>query len=139
MHIEIEREVHNLTLTAVLQGRLLADEAAEAGYVPKRPARSRLLKLLNQLRNREGLHCVTSEDLDEMQGDIRRLMNEHREGAGDRPLVREHEDVWDIDARMNALKSLLRRWQLFHEAKSALDDKLAAVRQSDTLLAKAIE
>ena len=138
MHIEIEREVHNLTLSTVLQGRLLAEEAALSGYLPSRPSRTRLLKVMTQLRKREGLQNVTDEDIEDMQDDIKRMMNAHHEGAGDRPLLRDHEDVWDTDPKLNQLKGLMRRWQLFSEAKSALDDKLAAIRQSDALLADAV-
>lgn len=135
MHIEIEREIHNLTLEAIIHGRLLAEEWLEAGCVPKGTTKHLILETLEQLRERQGFDDVNDDFIEMMGNEIRRALNEYRDGIGDRAISGDVDTVWEQNNDVIKLVNLAWRWKEFRAAKRAVDDKLAAVRQTDLMFA----
>lgn len=138
MHIEIERELHNLTLEAIIHGRRLAEEWMETGCVPKGTTKRIILETLEQLRERQGFDGVADELIAMMGNEIRRALNEHRDGIGDLAISGEVDTVWEQDNQVIKLVNLAWRWKEFRAAKRAVDDKLAAVRQMQLMLAEVL-
>lgn len=134
MHIEIEREIHDLTLEAIIHGRRLAVEWMETGCVPKGTAKRIILETLEQLRERQGFDGVTDELIEMMGNEIRRALNEYRDGIGDLAISGEVDTVWEQDNDVIKLVNLAWRFKEFRAAKRAVDDKLAAVRQMELML-----
>ena len=138
MHIEIEREIHDLTLEAIIHGRRLAVEWMEAVYVPKGTVKRIILEILEQLRERQGFDGVTEDFIEMMGNEIRRALNEYRDGIGDRAITGEVDTVWEQNDDVIKLVNLAWRWKEFRAAKRAVDDKLAAVRQMQLMLAEVL-
>ena len=138
MHIEIEREIHDLTLEAIIHGRRLAVEWMEAVYVPKGTVKRIILEILEQLRERQGFDGVTEDFIEMMGNEIRRALNEYRDGIGDRAITGEVDTVWEQDDDVIKLVNLAWRWKEFRAAKRAVDDKLAAVQQMELMLAEVL-
>ncbi len=129
-----ERETLELVLAAIFQGRLLAQEWQEVGLVPQGAAKPFVLELLKGLLERHGLDKMDEERVRMLGDQIRRFTNEHREGLGDRAMETDIETESIIDARAINLINLAWRWRQFRAAKRALDDKLAAIRETERLL-----
>ena len=138
MHIEIERELHNLTLDAIIHARCLAKEWLAANLLPTGCVKTRILEVLDQLRERRGFDGIDDDLVEEIGTQIRRALNELRDGIGDRAMSGDVDTVWEQDKDIIKLVNLAWRWKEFRAAKRALDDKLAAVRQADFLLAGVI-
>lgn len=138
MHIEIERELHDLTLNAVIHGRCLAEEWREAGCVPKGTTKHVILETLEKLGRREGFEGVNDDFIAIMGNEIRRTLNEYRDGIGDRAVTADVDTVWEQDKDVIKLVNLAWRWKEFRAAKRALDDKLSAVRLLGTCLKSAL-
>ena len=134
MHIEIERELHNLTLNAVIHGRRLAEEWFETGCVPKGSTKHIIFEALQKLGRREGFEGVNDDFIAIMGNEIRRTLNECRDGIGDLAVTGNVETDWEQDKDVIKLVNLAWRWKEFGAAKRALDDKLAAVRLQDVFL-----
>lgn len=134
MHIEIEREIHDLTLKAVVHGRRLAEEWREAGCVPKGTTKHIILETLEKLGRREGFEVVDDDFIAIMGNEIRRTLNAHREGIGDRAVTEDVDTAWEQNKDVIKLINLAWRWKEFRAAKRALDDKLAVVRWVGLLL-----
>lgn len=134
MHIEIEREIHNLTLEAIIHGRRLADEWLAAGCIPKGTTKRLILETLEQLRERQGFDGATEDFIEMMGNEIRRALNEYRDGIGDRAISGDVDTVWEQDKDVIKLVNLACRWKAFRAAKRAVDDQLAAVRQMELML-----
>lgn len=134
MDEQTERETHELVLAAITQGRLLAQEWQEVGMVPKGTTKSLVLALLRSLGNRQGLKEMDEERIDLVGDQIRRFTNEYREGLGDRALARDVETEHLFDIKAIDLVNLAWRWRQFRSAKLALDDKFAAIKETDKLL-----
>lgn len=136
MDIEIERTVHKLTLEAIILGRLLAEEWLEGSLIAKGSTRLIILEALRSLREREGLVGI-DQDLIELMGEqIRKTLNEIRNGKGDAAISQDVDVDWEQDQKVIEYVNLAYRWKQFKAAKIALDDKLAAIRDADVLLAK---
>lgn len=136
MDIEIERTVHKLTLEAIILGRLLAEEWLEGSLIAKGSTRLIILEALRSLREREGLVGI-DQDLIELMGEqIRKTLNEIRNGKGDAAVSQDVDVDWEQDQKVIEYVNLAYRWKQFKAAKVALDDKLAAIRDADVLLAK---
>ena len=135
MHIEIERELHNLTLDAIIHGRCLAKEWLAANLLPTGCVKTRILEVLDQLRERRGFDGIDDDLVEEIGTQIRRALNELRDGIGDRAMSGDVDTVWEQDNDIIKLVNLAWRWKKFRAAKRALDDKLAAILQTDLLLA----
>lgn len=134
MHIEIERELYNLTLEAVIHGRRLAEEWRDACVVSKGATKRIILETLEQLSRREGLTVVDNDLIVLMGNEIRRTLNEYRDGIGDRAVNGDVDTVWEQDKDVIKLVNLAWRWKEFRAAKRALEDKLAAARWIELLL-----
>jgi hypothetical protein len=138
MDIEIEREVHKLTLEAIVLGRLMAEEWLGGSLIPKGSTKSVILETLRSLRERNGLENV-DRDLIELMGEqIRKTLNEIRKGKGDAAVSQDVDLVWEQDQKVIEYVNLAYRWRKFRKATIALDDKLAAIREADHLLAKVV-
>lgn len=138
MDIEIEREVHELTLNTIVLGRLLAEEWLEGSLIPKGSTKSIILETLRSLRERDGLQKV-DRDLIELMGEqIRKTLNEIREGKGDAAVSQDVDLVWEQDQKVIAYVNLAYSWREFRKATIALDDKLAAIREADLLLSRVV-
>ncbi|MCA2008666.1 hypothetical protein [Tritonibacter mobilis] len=136
MDIEIERAVHKLTLEAIILGRLLAEEWLEGSLIAKGSTRPIILEALRSLRERDGLMGI-DQDLIELMGEqIRKTLNEIRNGKGDAAISQDVDLDWEQDQKVIEYVNLAYRWKQFKAAKIALDDKLAAIRDADVLLAK---
>ncbi len=138
MDIEIERKVHDLTLETIVLGRLLAEEWLGGSLVPKGTNKTVILEALHALQDRNGAQTVDTDMVELIGEQIRRTLNEIREGKGDAALSQDVDLVWEQNQKVVEYVNLAYRWKQFKAAKVALDDKLAAIRQSDVLLAKAI-
>lgn len=138
MHIEIEREVHEMTLEALVQGRLLAEEWLGGSLVPSGTSKSVILEALHSLQARNGFKNVGADLIELMGEQIRKTLNEIREGKGDAALAQDVDLVWEQNQKVVEYVNLAYRWKQFKAAKVALDDKLAAIREADVLLANAI-
>ncbi|MEP5153712.1 hypothetical protein [Planktotalea sp.] len=138
MHIEIERELHNLTVKAVTHGRLLAEEWFETGCVPKGTTKQVILETLKKLGRRESFEGVNDDFIAIIGNEIRRTLNEYRDGIGDRAVTGNVDTDWEQDKNVIKLVNLAWRWKEFRAAKRTLDDKLAAVRQMDVILSGVI-
>ena len=134
MHIEVERELHNLTLEAIVHGRCLAKEWLATNVIPTGCAKTRILEVLDQLRERRGFDGIEEDLVEEMGTQVRRALNEIRDGIGDRAMSGDVDTVWEQDNDVITLVNLSWRWKKFRAAKRALDDKLAAVLQLELML-----
>ena len=134
MHIEVERELHNLTLEAVIHGRCLAKEWLAASVLPTGCVKTRILEVLDQLRERKSFNGIDDDLVEEMGTQIRRALNGFRDGIGDRAMCGDVDTVWEQDKDVIKLINLAWRWKEFRGAKRAVDDKLAAVRQMELML-----
>ena len=137
MHIEIEREIHDLTVKAVTHGRLLAEEWLETGCVPKGTAKNVILETLGKLSRREGFEGINDDFIAIMGNEIRRTLNEYCDGIGDRAVTGNVDTDWEQDKDIIKMVNLAWRWKEFGAAKRALEDELAAVRQMDVMLSGA--
>lgn len=138
MDIEIERDVHKLTLDAIVLGRLLAEEWLASSLTPKGSIRSTILDSLQSLRERQGLQQIDQDLIDVMGEQIRRTLNEIREGKGDAAITQDVDLVWEQDQKVVEYVNLAYRWKQFKKAKIALDDKLSAIREADLLLSRTV-
>lgn len=138
MDIEIEREVQKLTLDAIVLGRLLAEEWLQGSLTPNGSIRSTMLDTLRSLRRRQGLQQIDLDLIELMGEQIRNFLNENREGKGDAAISQDVDLVWEHDQKVIEYVNLGYRWQQFKKAKFALDDKLAAIRDADSLLARVV-
>ncbi|SLN54790.1 hypothetical protein PSA7680_02871 [Pseudoruegeria aquimaris] len=138
MDIDTEREIHQLTLDAIVSGRLLAEDWLEGTLAPTGTAKSVILETLRSLRERESLPNV-DRDLIELMGEqIRDALNEIRDGKGDAAMSREVDLVWEQNQQVIEYVNLAYRWRKYKEATITLDDKLAATRMADLLLASVL-
>ncbi|NKX28497.1 hypothetical protein HGE68_01190 [Rhodobacteraceae bacterium R_SAG6] len=136
MDIEIEREVHKLALDVIVLGRLLAEEWHEVGLVPKGSTKSIILEALRSLRERNGLEKV-DRDLIELMGEqIRKTLNEIRDGKGDAAVSQDVDLDWEQNQKVIEYVNLAYRWRKFRNATTTLNDKLAAIRDAGILIAK---
>lgn len=138
MDIEIERDVHKLTLDAIVLGRLLAEEWLAGSLTPEGSIRSTILDSLQSLRERQGLQQIDQNLIDVMGEQIRRTLNEIREGKGDAAITQDVDLVWEQDQKVVEYVNLAYRWKQFKKAKIALDDKLSAIREADLLLSRTV-
>jgi hypothetical protein len=138
LDIEIERDVHKLTLDAIVLGRLLAEEWLAGSLTPNGSIRSTMLDTLRSLKGRQGLQQIDQDLIDLMGEQIRRTLNEIREGKGDAAITQDVDLVWEQDQKVVEYVNLAYRWKQFKKAKVTLDDKLAAIRDTDTLLATVV-
>lgn len=117
-------------------GRLLAEEWLEGSLVTKGSTRLIILEAIRSLRERGGLVGI-DQDLIELMGEqIRYTQNEIRYGKGDAAISQVVDVDWEQDQKVIEYVNLAYRWKEFKAAKIALDDKLAAIRDADVLLAK---
>lgn len=130
------RETHELVLAAITQGRLLAQEWQEVGLVPQGTTKPFVLGLLRNLGERHGLDEMDEERIDLVGDQIRRFTNGYREGLGDRALESDVETDHFFDVKAIDLVNLAWRWRQFRKTKRELDDKVAAIRETDRLLAE---
>ena len=135
MDEKTEREIHELVLATILHGRVLVQEWRDIGLIPQGCSRKLTLDLLDQLSCRTGHDEFDDDRLNLFEGHIRRFTNEYREGLGDRALRQDIETEHMLDTHSIALVSLIWRWKQFRNAKLALDDKLAAIRLTDSSIA----
>ncbi|MCJ8336005.1 MAG: hypothetical protein MJH10_17485 [Epibacterium sp.] len=136
MNIETEREVHELTLAAICHGRLLAGEWQETGLVPLGTTKQLTQDLLRKLDERRGLEELDEDRLHLLGEHIGKFTNQYREGLGDRALQQNIETEQVFDAKAIDLINLAWRWRQLRGAKRALDDKMAAIKVTDGLLAQ---
>ena len=97
MHIEVERELHNLTLEAIIHGRCLAKEWLATSALPTGCVRTRILEVLDQLRERKGFYGIDDDLVEEMGNQIRRALNGFRDGIGDRAMSGDVDTIWEQD------------------------------------------
>lgn len=138
MHIEIEREVHEKTLETLVLGRLLAEEWLGGSLVPSGTSKAVILEALHSLQIREGFKAVDADLIELMGEQIRKTLNDIREGKGDAALSQDVDLVWEQNQKVVEYVNLAYRWKQFKAAKVALDDKLAAIREADSLLASVV-
>ncbi len=138
MDIEIERDVHKLTLDAIVLGRLLAEEWLAGSLTPNGSIRSTMLDTLRSLKGRQGLQQIDQDLIDVMGEQIRRTLNEIREGKGDAAITQDVDLVWEQDQKVVEYVNLAYRWKQFKKAKIALDDKLSAIREADRFLSRIV-
>lgn len=138
MHIDIEREVHDLTLKTIVLGRLLAEEWLGGSLAPRGTSKSVILAALHSLQDRNGSQAVDTDLIELMGEHIRKTLNEIREGKGDAALSEDVDLVWEQNQKVVEYVNLAYRWKQFKAAKVALDDKLAAIREADVLLSNLI-
>ena len=69
---------------------------------------------------------------------IRRTLNEIREGKGDAAITQDVDLVWEQDQKVVEYVNLAYRWKQFKKAKIALDDKLSAIREADLFLSRTV-
>lgn len=138
MDIEIERDVHKLTLDAIVLGRLLAEEWLAGSLTPNGSIRSTMLDTLRSLKGRQGLQQIDQDLIDLMGEQIRRTLNEIREGKGDAAITQDVDLVWEQDQKVVEYVNLAYRWKQFKKAKIALDDKLSAIREADLFLSRTV-
>lgn len=131
-----EREVHELVLDVIVQGRLLAEEWPDAGVVPRGCSKNLILETLKKLRQRQGYETLDEDLLDLLGDTIRRSANEHREDLGDRSLKFDIETENIFDSRTIELINLMHRWKLLRRSKRALDDKMEALKFGEKALSK---
>lgn len=136
MDEQTERETHELVLAVITQGRLLAQEWREVGLVPQGTTKSFVLELLRSLGDRHGFDEMDEERIDLVGDQIRRFTNGYREGLGDRALESDVETEHIFDVKAIDLINLAWRWRQFRNVKRALDDKTAAIRETERLLAQ---
>jgi hypothetical protein len=135
MDTETEREMHELVLAVIFQGRLLAQEWREVGLVPQGTSRPFVLALLDSLSERRGLDEIDEERVGLIGEQIRHFTNGYRDGLGDRALEQNVETEHIFDVKAIDLINLAWRWKQLRKAKRALDDKVAAIRETSRLLA----
>ncbi len=135
MHIEIEREVHEMTLETLHLGRLLAEEWLSGSLVPRGTSKSIIIEALHALRDRNGFKTVDTDLIALMGEQIRKTLNEIREGKGDAALSQDVDLVWEQNQKVVEYVNLAYRWKQFKAARVKLEDKLAAIRETDVLLA----
>ena len=135
MHIEVERELHNLTLETIIHGRCLAKEWLAASVLSTGCVKTRILEVLDQLRERKGFDGIDDYLVEEVGAQIRRALNGFRDGIGDRAMCGDVDTLWEQDKDIIQHVNLAWRWKEFRAAKRVLDDKLAAILQTDLLLA----
>lgn len=138
MHIEIEREVHEMTLETLRLGRLLAEEWLGGSLVPRGSSKSIIIEALHALRDRTRFNAADADLIELMGEQIRATLNEIREGKGDAALSQDVDLVWEQNQKVVEYVNLAYRWKQFKAARVALDDKLAAIREADVLLASAV-
>lgn len=136
MDEQTERETHELVLAVITQGRLFAQEWREVGLVPQGTCKPFVLGLLRSLGDRRDLDELDDERIDLFGDQIRRFTNSYREGLGDRALESDVETEHIFDLKAIDLINLAWRWRQFRNAKWALDDKTAAIRETERLLAQ---
>ncbi|MBO9400844.1 hypothetical protein [Shimia sp. R9_3] len=134
MDIQTERETHELVLAVITQGRLLAQEWREVGLVPQGTSKPFVLGLLRSLEERHGLEKMDEERIELIGDQIRRFTNGYREGLGDCALESDVETEHIFDVKAIDLINLAWRWRQFRKAKRALEDKTAAIRETERLL-----
>lgn len=134
MDEQTERETHELVVAVITQGRLLAQEWREVGLVPQGATKPFVLGLLDSLRERHGLQEMDEERVAMLGEQIRRFTNEYREGLGDRALETDVETEQFYDVKVVDLINLAWRWRQFRTAQRALEDKIAAIRETERLL-----
>ncbi|SHF00926.1 hypothetical protein SAMN05444279_11410 [Ruegeria intermedia] len=135
MHSEIERELHDLMLTAVTQGRHLAEEWLTSGAVPTGSTKNRTLEVLKALSERERLLDIDDATIELMGMQIRQVLNEHRDGIGDQAIAGDVDTTWIEDTKTVELVNLAWRWKKFQTAKQSLDDRIAAIRAVESMIA----
>jgi hypothetical protein len=135
MDEQTEREIHELVLATIMHGRLLAQEWRNVGLVPQGCSRKLTLDLLDQLSKRTGYDEFDDDRLDLFENHICRFTNEYREGLGDRAFRQDIETEHMLDTHSIALVNLIWRWKQFRHAKLALDDKLAAIKITESSIA----
>jgi hypothetical protein len=136
MDVETERETHELVLAVIFQGRLLSQEWREVGLVPQGAAKPFILELLNSLAERRGLDDLDEERIELVGDQIRRFTNSYREGLGDKALAKDVDTEHVFDVKAIDLINLAWRWRQFRKAQRELDDKIAAIRETERLLAQ---
>lgn len=135
MDEKTERELHDRTLNTITHGRLLAQEWHTAGLVPRGSTKQLTLDLLQKLTDRCGLQDIDDDRIELLGEQIRRFTNEYREGLGDRAMTTDIETEHIYDTKVIDLINLAWRWRQFRASQRALEDKVAAIRQTDRLLA----
>ncbi|WP_282076392.1 hypothetical protein [Epibacterium ulvae] len=136
MDEKTEHKTHELVLAVISQGRLWAQEWREVGLVPQGSTRSFVPSLLNSLCERSGLEDIDDERIGIIGEQIRHFTNDYRSGMGDQALVRYVDTEHFFDVKRIDLVNLAWRWRQVRKAKRALDDKLAAIRETERLLAE---
>jgi hypothetical protein len=134
MDEKTEREMHELVLAVVAQGRQLAQEWEDVGLISHGTTKPFVLGLLKALRGRHGLGEIDEARVRLLGEHIRKFTNEYREGLGDRALETDVDTTAFYDDRTVDLINLAWRWRQFRNALAALDDKVAAIRETQRLL-----
>jgi len=104
--------------------------------VPQGSTRPFVLSLLNSLCERSGLEDIDDERIGIIGEQIRHFTNDYRSGLGDQALVRDVDTEHFCDVKGIDLVNLAWCWRQVRKAKRALDDKLAAIRETERLLAE---
>lgn len=130
------RETQDLVLETVRQGRLLAQDWQDAGVVPQGSTKRLTLDLLSQLNDRQRIDEMDEDRMTLIEAQIKRFTNAYREGLGDRALRQEVDTAHLSDVTAINLVNLSWRLRQFRGAKRALDDKLAAIRETERLLSQ---
>ncbi|MEL0439172.1 hypothetical protein [Phycobacter sp. K97] len=134
MDEQTERETHELVLMVITQGRLLSQEWHEVGLVPQGTTKPLVLALLRSLGERHDFQEMDEERINLLGDQIRRFTNQYRDGLGDRALESDLETEHIFDLKAMDLINVAWRWRQFRNAKRALDDKIAAIRETERLL-----
>ena len=135
MDLAIEHQLHDLILRAIQQERWLAEEWLEGSLVPSGTSKRLVLDTLRDLRKHRSIENLDRDLMDLLQQQVWRALNELVPGKGDAAFCREVDTEWEQDPKILEYVSLAERWKKFWAAKVAVDDKLAAIRETERLLA----
>lgn len=138
MDIAIERQLHDLILRVIQQGRWLAEDWLEGSLVPSGTSKRLVLDTLKDLREHRGIENMDRDLMDLLQQQIRRALNELIPGKGDAAFGRQIDTEWEQDPKIVEYVRLAERWKKFRSAKVAVDDKLAAIRAADRVLSRQV-
>lgn len=130
------RETHELVLETVRQGRLLAQDWHDAGVIPQGSTKRLTMDLLTQLSDRRGMEEMDEDRVAMIGGHIKRFTNSYCGGLGDRSMAQDIDTELLSDVTAIGLVNLAWRWRQYRSAKRTLDDKLAAIKETDKLLAQ---
>ena len=134
MDEETTKEIRDLLYNLINQGRHFAREY-RAFQVPETGTTKHLIKdLLDHLENRTGIMEFDEGRLQLFENIIRKFVNSHREGLGDRAVIEDVETDHIFDLDVLDMINMSCRWRKFASGKRALDDRIAAIQEADRIL-----